>query len=53
MAQEGTHEQLMARHDGIYCSMSTAQAAQYEATGPVVPRQNRNAPALRVKGGPQ
>jgi ATP-binding cassette subfamily B protein len=54
VAEEGTHKQLMARQSGIYCSMFTAQAAQYETGGPVVPGQNRNAPAPNpVMGGPQ
>ncbi|MEU0836246.1 ABC transporter ATP-binding protein [Streptomyces sp. NPDC005969] len=54
VAEEGTHEQLMARPDGIYRSMFTAQAAQYRATAPAVPSQHGHAPAPNpVTGGPQ
>ncbi|MFD4628510.1 ATP-binding cassette domain-containing protein [Streptomyces sp. NPDC058284] len=34
VAEEGTHQQLMARPEGIYRGMFTAQAAQYEAHAP-------------------
>jgi ATP-binding cassette subfamily B protein len=54
VAEEGTHQQLMARPDGIYRSMFTAQAAQYGATAPVLPSQPGHATAPNpVKGGPQ
>ncbi|MGW1107372.1 ABC transporter ATP-binding protein [Streptomyces sp. NPDC002540] len=54
VAEEGTHEQLMARPDGIYRGMFTAQAAQYGTTAPAVPSQHGHAPAPNpVKGGPQ
>ncbi|MFD6424365.1 ATP-binding cassette domain-containing protein [Streptomyces sp. NPDC060198] len=49
--EEGTHEQLMARPDGIYQGMFTAQAAQYGA--PAIPVQPGHAPAPNpVTGGP-
>ncbi|MFI6124918.1 ABC transporter ATP-binding protein [Streptomyces sp. NPDC051064] len=51
VAEEGTHEQLMARPDGIYRSMFTAQAAQY-ATKAGIPPQPGHAPAPDpAKGG--
>ncbi|MER5985401.1 ABC transporter ATP-binding protein [Streptomyces sp. NPDC001787] len=56
LAEEGTHEQLMAVPDGIYRSMYTAQAAQYGATSRAVPSQPGHSPAPDanpVKGGPQ
>ncbi|MEV6081529.1 ABC transporter ATP-binding protein [Streptomyces sp. NPDC052069] len=56
LAEEGTHEQLMAVPDGIYRSMYTAQAAQYGATSRAVPSQPGHSPASDanpVKGGPQ
>ncbi|MFD9872101.1 ABC transporter ATP-binding protein [Streptomyces niveus] len=56
VAEEGTHEQLMTRTDGIYRSMFVAQAAQY-GTGrqePTVPSQTGPPPAPDpVNGGPQ
>ncbi|MFH8886111.1 ATP-binding cassette domain-containing protein [Streptomyces californicus] len=39
VAEEGTHEQLMDRPDGIYRSMFSAQAAQYGTPAPGVPSQ--------------
>ncbi|WP_328321293.1 ABC transporter ATP-binding protein [Streptomyces sp. NBC_00388] len=45
VAEEGTHEELMARPDGIYRGMFTAQAAQYGAGSPAVPAQTGRAPA--------
>ncbi|MFB7852936.1 ABC transporter ATP-binding protein [Streptomyces sp. NPDC056053] len=54
VAEEGTHEELMARPEGIYRGMFTAQAAQYEANAPAVPSQNRHTSAPDpVKDGPQ
>ncbi|WP_327424916.1 ABC transporter ATP-binding protein/permease [Streptomyces sp. NBC_01230] len=53
VAEEGTHEQLMARHDGIYRGMFTAQAAQYTANTPAVPSQTEHATTPKsVKGAP-
>ncbi|MGW7666647.1 ABC transporter ATP-binding protein [Streptomyces sp. NPDC054775] len=34
VAEEGTHDDLMAHHDGLYRGMFTAQAAQYGLTAP-------------------
>ncbi|MFJ8922000.1 ATP-binding cassette domain-containing protein [Streptomyces sp. NPDC102415] len=45
VAEEGTHEQLMSRADGIYRGMFTAQAAQYGAVAPPIPSQTGHAPA--------
>ncbi|WP_331762250.1 ABC transporter ATP-binding protein/permease (plasmid) [Streptomyces sp. NBC_01527] len=54
VAEEGTHEQLMARPDGIYRGMFTAQAAQYGANTPAVPPQTEHATTPKsVKGAPQ
>ncbi|MFF8618200.1 ABC transporter ATP-binding protein [Streptomyces sp. NPDC015350] len=54
VAEEGTHEELMARPEGIYQGMFTAQAAQYETNAPVIPSQNRRASAQDpVQEGPQ
>lgn len=54
VAEEGTHQELMARPDGIYQGMFTAQAAQYDSAGPTVPPQHRPAPAHSpAKDGPQ
>ncbi|MFD6274788.1 ABC transporter ATP-binding protein [Streptomyces sp. NPDC060209] len=54
VAEEGTHEQLMARQDGIYRGMFSAQAAQYGANAPSVPSQTGRTPTPNpVKGGPQ
>ncbi|MFE5107705.1 ABC transporter ATP-binding protein [Streptomyces sp. NPDC056663] len=39
VAEEGTHDQLMALPGGIYRGMFTAQAAQYGANTPAVPSQ--------------
>ncbi|MGV9247016.1 ABC transporter ATP-binding protein [Streptomyces sp. NPDC003710] len=36
VAEEGTHDQLMARPDGLYQGMFTAQAAQFGLTAPAV-----------------
>ena len=54
VAEEGTHEQLMALPDGIYRGMFTAQAAQYGANTPAVPSQTEHVTTPRsVKGAPQ
>ncbi|MEE1807784.1 ABC transporter ATP-binding protein [Streptomyces sp. BE133] len=58
VAEEGTHEQLMAQPDGIYRSMFTAQAAQYgserNCIGCNIPPQPGHATAPNpVKGGSQ
>ncbi len=45
LAEEGTHAQLMARQDGLYQGMFTAQAAQYGIAAPVVPAARRSGPA--------
>lgn len=51
VAEEGTHEQLMTRPDGIYRGMFTAQAAQYGAVAPPIPSQTGHAPAPRPAEG--
>ncbi|MGW3765367.1 ABC transporter ATP-binding protein [Streptomyces sp. NPDC005131] len=54
VAEEGTHEQLMALPDGIYQGMFTAQAAQYGANTPAVPSQTEHVTTPKsVKGAPQ
>ncbi|MET9588966.1 ABC transporter ATP-binding protein [Streptomyces sp. NPDC006539] len=54
VAEEGTHEQLMALPDGIYRGMFTAQAAQYGANTPAVPSQTEHVTTPKsVKGAPQ
>lgn len=54
VAEEGTHEQLMTRTDGIYRCMFTAQAAQYGTKQPAVPSQTGHpATPNPVNGGPQ
>ncbi|MGW3599587.1 ATP-binding cassette domain-containing protein [Streptomyces sp. NPDC005167] len=54
VAEEGTHEQLMALPDGIYRGMFTAQAAQYGANTPSVPSQTEHVTTPKsVKGAPQ
>ncbi|MFJ8752153.1 ATP-binding cassette domain-containing protein [Streptomyces sp. NPDC102441] len=54
VAEEGTHAQLMARPNGIYRGMFTAQAAQYEANSPSVPSQpGRASTPEPLQGGPQ
>lgn len=51
VVEEGTHQQLMARPEGVYQGMFTAQAAQYGA--PVIPAQPEGTPAPDpVAGGP-
>ncbi len=52
--EEGTHDHLMARTDGVYRSMFTAQAAQYRTTSPAVPSQPGHTGAPDpVESGPQ
>ncbi|MEW2486586.1 ABC transporter ATP-binding protein [Streptomyces sp. NPDC048411] len=54
VAEEGAHEQLMTRPDGIYRGMFTAQAAQYGADAPTVPSQAGHASTPDPgKGGSQ
>ncbi|MFJ6855085.1 ABC transporter ATP-binding protein [Streptomyces sp. NPDC091271] len=54
VAEEGTHEQLMTRPDGIYRSMFTAQAAQYATKIPAIPPQPGHTPAPEpAKGSPE
>lgn len=54
VAEEGTHEQLMARPGGIYRGMFTAQAAQYGVNTATLPSQpGRASTPDPVKGGPQ
>ncbi|MFG2592745.1 ABC transporter ATP-binding protein [Streptomyces sp. NPDC048438] len=54
VAEEGTHEQLMTRPDGIYRSMFTAQAAQYATKTAAIPSQPGHTPAPDpATGGPE
>ncbi|WP_229882124.1 ABC transporter ATP-binding protein [Streptomyces alanosinicus] len=52
VAEEGTHEQLMAQADGLYQRMFTAQAAQYGHIPPTpdpLPTQRRASPSRPEK----
>lgn len=60
VAQEGAHERLMARPDGVCRSMFTARAAraaraaQYSATAPDIPQRPGHGPVPNpAEGGPR